>query len=77
MMKARVPEHHHVPIGTETGQTDAVVDGDDVGTQHKGGLRDVVHIEAGLRRHEEDLGLLLGAHHSQVSLPGRLLGRRG
>lgn len=55
-------------IGTETG--DAVGSGHqhDVSPQNEGGLCDVVFVDAALRRHGQDLGLLLRTQHGELGV---------
>lgn len=60
-------------ISTEARQAHAVVDGDHVGSQHKGRLGDVVDKEASLRRHQEDFGLSFRAHHGKMSVSAGVL----
>lgn len=65
-----------MPVGTEAGQAHTVAHRHHVGAQHEGRLGDVVDEEDGLRGHQDDFGLPLGAHHSQMSLSAGVLGGR-
>lgn len=71
-----VPESHDMSVCAEAGQAHAVTHRYHVGSQHKGGLCDVVDEEASLRGHHEDFGLPLGAHHGQMPLAVGVLGGR-
>lgn len=63
-------------VCAEAGQAHAAAHRHHVGPQYEGRLGDVVDEEAGLRGHQHDFGLLLGAHHGQVPLPAVVLGGR-
>lgn len=63
-----IPQSHDMPVGTETGDAVGSSHLHHVGPQDEGGLGDVVFVDAGLRRHGQDLGLLLRAQHGKLGV---------
>lgn len=63
-----IPQSHDMPVGTETGDAVGAGHQHHVGPQNEGGLCDVVFVDAGLRWHGQDLGLLLRAQHGKLGV---------